>query len=138
MGKGGLVRHKQGFLQHTGLTSSSIALGDGNKLINTIKLEMETQELVLAKIYRTIWLGSRSGDNWFPYGSNIDQALYDFFSEQGAYYIFDGVDNTLSPTPDNIDQAIFIIKNNSGGSKTFLFDADVRYLLNQSGTGELG
>lgn len=137
MGSAGIVRHSKGFIQRTAFSSSSIALGNGDRLVNTVSIEANNDQLLLAKIYRTIWLGSRAGENWFPYGSNIDQSLYDFFNEHGVYYYLDQDAFTLSPIDPDQEQAIIVIKNNSGSSKTFIFDADVRYLMNQAGLGEV-
>lgn len=125
-------------IQKTGKTTSSVSVADGVKFVNTITLKhAQAGTLLMAKIYRTVWLDSVAGVNWFMQGANVNPTNFDVYSEHGAYYVLDSATNTLNELDNEKDQSVFFCKNRDGSTHTFIIDGLVRYIVNNGGVGNL-
>lgn len=125
-------------IQQSQRLTSSATVNDGVKVNNVLTIRATNRQLVLSKTFRTIWLTSRTGDNWFPRGSAIDMLEYPYYEQDGVAYFLDDEPNPdeLGPANEWEDQSLVSILNNSGSPQLFIFDTFTRYIIN--GVGESG
>lgn len=136
MGSRGRVWTGMKFITKSDEISSTIALLAGSMAINVITVNLNVDDLLMAKIYRSVWLDSRTGDNWFPAGANVDFSKFPVYSEGGAYYTLDSITNVLTPLDDNIDQSVMFLQNNDSSTHNLIFDGAIRFILNKGSFGQ--
>lgn len=118
-----------GFIFRSSLSESTVDssdFGNGDQVVNQVKVTNNNNKNIIAIIERTIYAGT-DGDATYilPGGSNIDESQFQIIGNN-----FSIIDTSGSTTGINELTNHVYIRNISAGATTLYIDVYVRYIIN--------
>lgn len=125
------VRSRQlgGRIFRTSLSTSSVDVANGGRNINEVRIDSSDDKRFHAIVERATYVDSVSAANLLPGGSGIDDSDFEWYPNIARVKL----GGSLNDGNEMVDQLTIV--NNSGAQVTLYFYVQVRYILDEGGTG---
>ncbi len=117
------------FIYRTAISASSTTVANGARNINQVRISNIDGKRIMAIVERATYVDSVAATNLLPGGSGIDDSDFEWYPNVARVKL--GGD--LNDGNEMVDQLTIV--NNSGGQVTLFFYVQVRYIINEGGSG---